>query len=77
LINIKFKWIKLIKEVKDDDWNIGEIVHKLVNRRHGEKNICYAESHDQALVGDKTLAMWLFDKVQIINYWRFKLYLKY
>jgi len=34
----------------------------LINRRHGEKHIAYAESHDQALVGDKTVAFWLMDK---------------
>ena len=38
------------------------IVHTLTNRRHGEKHIAYAESHDQALVGDKTIAFWLMDK---------------
>ena len=36
--------------------------HTLLNRRHGEKHIGYAESHDQALVGDKTIAFWLMDK---------------
>ncbi|CAD8081375.1 unnamed protein product [Paramecium primaurelia] len=56
------KWIKLLKEYKDDDWDMGDITHTLTNRRHLEKCICYAESHDQALVGDKTLSMWLFDK---------------
>lgn len=56
-------WIKLLKESKSDsDWDVGNIVHTLVNRRHGEKSIAYAESHDQALVGDKTLAFWLMDK---------------
>lgn len=30
--------------------------------RYGEKNVAYAESHDQALVGDKTIAFWLMDK---------------
>lgn len=55
-------WIKLLKESKSDlSWNIGNIVHTLTNRRHGEKSIAYAESHDQALVGDKTLAFWLMD----------------
>ncbi|SCV04982.1 LANO_0G15896g1_1 [Lachancea nothofagi CBS 11611] len=54
-------WIKLIKEKSDDDWKMGDIVHNLVNRRHGEKVVAYAESHDQALVGDKTLAFWLMD----------------
>ncbi|ESO00855.1 hypothetical protein HELRODRAFT_112986 [Helobdella robusta] len=55
------KWIKLLKEQQDDHWNMGDIVHTLTNRRHGEKHISYAESHDQALVGDKTLAFWLMD----------------
>ena len=41
---------------------MGHIIHTLTNRRHGEKHIAYAESHDQALVGDKTLAFWLMDK---------------
>jgi len=41
---------------------MGDIVHSLTNRRHGERHIAYAESHDQALVGDKTLAFWLMDK---------------
>lgn len=54
-------WIKLLKEKKDEDWNMGHIVHTLTNRRYGEKVVAYAESHDQALVGDKTLAFWLMD----------------
>lgn len=56
------KWIQILKEVKDEDWDIGNIVFTLTNRRYGEKCIAYAESHDQALVGDKTLAFWLMDK---------------
>ncbi|KAK6528629.1 alpha-1,4-glucan branching enzyme [Orbilia ellipsospora] len=55
-------WIKLLKEKKDDDWDMGNICFTLTNRRHGEKTIAYAESHDQALVGDKTIMMWLCDK---------------
>ncbi|CAN7940896.1 unnamed protein product [Ixodes hexagonus] len=55
-------WIKLLKEHKDEDWNMGQIVHTLCNRRWMEKSVAYAESHDQALVGDKTLAFWLMDK---------------
>ncbi|KAI1296716.1 putative 1,4-alpha-glucan-branching enzyme [Halotydeus destructor] len=55
-------WIKLMKETQDEDWNIGDIVHTLSNRRWQEKTIAYAESHDQALVGDKTMAFWLMDK---------------
>ncbi|KAJ3630058.1 hypothetical protein Zmor_027113 [Zophobas morio] len=56
------KWIQLLKENKDEDWNMGNIVHTLTNRRYKEKTVCYCESHDQALVGDKTLAFWLMDK---------------
>lgn len=55
-------WIKLLKHSRDEDWNLDELWHTLANRRHGEATIAYAESHDQALVGDKTLAFWLMDK---------------
>lgn len=55
-------WIKLLKEKKDDEWDMSNICWILTNRRHGEKTIAYAESHDQALVGDKSLLMWLCDK---------------
>jgi 1,4-alpha-glucan branching enzyme len=54
-------WIKYIKEVKDEDWKVGHIYWELTNRRKGEKTISYAESHDQALVGDKTLIFRLID----------------
>lgn len=56
------KWIKLLKHEKDENWNMGELVHTLTNRRWKEKTVAYAESHDQALVGDKTIAFWLMDK---------------
>ena len=55
-------WIKLLKEQRDEDWNLQGLFHTLLNRRHGEKHVGYAESHDQALVGDKTVAFWLMDK---------------
>ncbi|MBC7981390.1 MAG: alpha amylase C-terminal domain-containing protein [Armatimonadetes bacterium] len=55
-------WIKLLKHSRDEDWNLDELWGVLTNRRHGEATIAYAESHDQALVGDKTLAFWLMDK---------------
>lgn len=55
-------WIKILKEKQDEDWDMGNIVHTLTNRRHMEPSVSYAESHDQALVGDKTLAFWLMDK---------------
>lgn len=49
-------WIRLIKETRDEDWPIGSLWYELTNRRSGEKTISYAESHDQALVGDQTLS---------------------
>lgn len=55
-------WIKLLKHSRDEEWNVDEIFNILSNRRYGEKTIAYAESHDQALVGDKTIAFRLMDK---------------
>ncbi len=55
-------WIKLLKHSRDEEWNIHQIWDVLTNRRYKEKTIAYSESHDQALVGDKTLAFWLMDK---------------
>lgn len=54
-------WIKYIKEEKDEEWKVGHIYWELTNRRVGEKTISYAESHDQALVGDKTIIFRLID----------------
>jgi len=54
-------WIKLIKESKDENWKPSTIWWELTNRRADEKTISYAESHDQALVGDKTLVFRLID----------------
>lgn len=55
-------WIKLLKEYKDDDWNMEQIWNVMNDRLPDVKTIAYAESHDQALVGDKTIAFWLMDK---------------
>ena len=55
-------WIKTIKERKDEDWKPTSIFWELTNRRADEKTISYAESHDQALVGDKTIIFRLIDK---------------
>jgi 1,4-alpha-glucan branching enzyme len=54
-------WIKLLKETPDEFWNMGHICHSMTNRRWKEKCVGYAESHDQAIVGDKTISQWLFD----------------
>lgn len=55
-------WIKMIKEKKDEDWHPTSIYWELTNRRADEKTISYCESHDQALVGDKTIIFRLIDK---------------
>lgn len=55
-------WIKTIKEKKDEDWHPTSIFWELTNRRDDEKTISYCESHDQALVGDKTIIFRLIDK---------------
>ncbi len=54
-------WIKLVKEVPDEQWPMSHLYHELTNRRAEEKTIGYSESHDQALVGDKALIFWLID----------------
>ena len=55
-------WIKWLKEKSDEQWSMGEIWWELTNKRADEKTISYAECHDQALVGDKTLIFRLMDK---------------
>lgn len=60
-LNIPDYWIKIIKERKDEDWHPSSIWWELTNRRADEKTISYAESHDQALVGDKTIIFRLID----------------
>ncbi len=55
-------WIKIIKEKSDDEWEVGDIFHSLTSKRIDEKVVSYAESHDQALVGDKTIIFRLIDK---------------
>ncbi len=60
-------WIKTIKENKIEHWHVGDIYYNLSNKRADEQAIHYAESHDQALVGDKTLIFWLMDKEMYYN----------
>ena len=55
-------WIRLIKNQPDEAWNLHNICYEMTVRRPGEKVIGYCESHDQALVGDKTLLFRLCDK---------------
>jgi 1,4-alpha-glucan branching enzyme len=60
-------WIKTIKEIKVEQWNVGDLYYNLSNKRADEQAIHYAESHDQALVGDKTIIFWLMDKEMYYN----------
>ncbi|MFW5793190.1 MAG: alpha amylase C-terminal domain-containing protein [Bacteroidota bacterium] len=55
-------WIKTIKEKRVEFWHVGDMFYNLSNKRADEKTIHYCESHDQALVGDKTIIFWLMDK---------------
>jgi 1,4-alpha-glucan branching enzyme len=68
-MNVPDYWIKTIKELRDEDWKPSSIFWELTNRRADEHNISYAESHDQALVGDKTLVFRLIDSDM---YWHFR-----
>lgn len=68
-MNIPDYWIKTIKELKDEDWKPSSIFWEIKNRRSDEQTISYCESHDQALVGDKTI---IFRLVDADMYWHFK-----
>jgi len=60
-MNIPDYWIRTIKDKNDEDWKPSGIFWEVTNRRKNEKTISYAESHDQALVGDKTIIFRLID----------------
>lgn len=68
-MNIPDYWIKTIKELPDENWKPSSMFWETTNRRADEKTISYAESHDQALVGDKTI---IFRLIDADMYWHFK-----
>ena len=68
-MNVPDYWIKTIKECRDEDWKPSSIFWEVTNRRADEKTISYAESHDQALVGDKTI---IFRLIDADMYWHFR-----
>ena len=68
-MNIPDYWIKTIKEQTDEHWKPSSIFWEVKNRRPDEKTISYCESHDQALVGDKTI---IFRLIDADMYWHFK-----
>lgn len=55
-------WVRTLRDKRDEDWNLGEMWHELSQRRPAEKVVGYCESHDQALVGDKTIIFWMADQ---------------
>lgn len=61
------RWIAVLKEARDEEWDMGNLVFTLNNRRWNEKTVAYAESHDQALVGDKTLSFRLMDAAMYVG----------
>lgn len=68
-MNIPDYWIKTIKELRDEDWKPSSMFWEVKNRRADEKTISYCESHDQALVGDKTI---IFRLIDADMYWHFR-----
>jgi 1,4-alpha-glucan branching enzyme len=68
-MNIPDYWIKTIKERRDEDWKPSSIFWEVKNRRADEQTISYCESHDQALVGDKTI---IFRLIDADMYWHFR-----
>ena len=54
-------WLKTAKDLPDEQWHVGDIFYRLTDHRKEEKVISYVESHDQAMVGDKTLIFRLID----------------
>lgn len=55
-------WVHLLETQRDEDWDMGAMWGALTNRKWDHPTVAYAESHDQALVGDKTIAFRLMDK---------------
>ena len=56
-------WVKILKDKKDEEWHVGDMFYELTNKRKEERTISYVESHDQAMVGDKTLIFNLLDSL--------------
>ncbi|MEZ6036675.1 MAG: alpha amylase C-terminal domain-containing protein [Planctomycetota bacterium] len=66
------EWIRLIKHVPDEQWSMQKLWYELTNHRRDERSIAYAESHDQAMVGDQTLIFRLvgqriYDRMSVLQ----------
>lgn len=62
-MGIPDNWIRWIKDLRDEQWNVCDMYYELTNKRVDEKTISYAECHDQAMVGDKTIIFRLLDSL--------------
>ena len=49
-------WIKVLKDQPENQWNMNDFFFTMTNHQPQTKTVAYAESHDQALVGDQTIA---------------------
>ena len=54
-------WTHLLRDVRDDDWSMGGLWFALTDHRADEQTVSYAECHDQAMVGGKTLLFEMAD----------------
>ena len=68
-LNMKIcdKWKHFLMNLKDEEWNMGDIVYTLTNRRYNEKHISYCESHDQSFIGNFSLSSLLFSSERFWN----------
>ena len=68
-LNMKIcdKWKHFLMNLKDEEWNMGDIVYTLTNRRYNEKHISYCESHDQSFIGNYSLSSLLFSSERFWN----------
>jgi 1,4-alpha-glucan branching enzyme len=60
-------WFKIVKKLPDEQWDPGALWGELTNRRSDERSITYVESHDQSIVGDKTMLFELIDSQVYTN----------
>jgi 1,4-alpha-glucan branching enzyme len=61
---------RMAMNLPDERWKPSSIFWEVKNRRPDEKTVSYCESHDQALVGDKTI---IFRLIDADMYWHFKI----
>jgi len=53
-------WFEVL-QLQDEDWQMDELYHRVTDHRPEEAVVNYTESHDQAIVGGKTLIFQMID----------------